>query len=155
MSEWSPEKINFQVHDKDLVIKPVRLILGVSKQRGVEVAHFVDGTFDSNSFGVFLRKIKKDKGLNPLVFLDNASYHRSQDTRRVLAQLKLPVVYNLPYRPDRNPVEVCFAALKQRVKLIRLRCIAHNSSYDTRKIVRDCVKELDLVSIHNFCSKGL
>ena len=98
------------------MIKPVRLNLGVSKSKGVEASHFIPGTFNSNEFGIFLRKLKIKSGAKPVLFADNVAFHKSKQTVKLLAKLKLEIIFNMPYRPDRNPVEVCFAFLNRSLR---------------------------------------
>jgi transposase len=46
--------------------------------------------------------------------LDNASFHKSQDTRRALSAFKVPVMFLGPYSFDMAAVEKLFSVIKNR-----------------------------------------
>ncbi|CAL7959253.1 hypothetical protein MIDIC_110045 [Alphaproteobacteria bacterium] len=46
------------------------------------------------------------------VIMDNASFHRSQNTRKIDRRGKM--LFLFPYSPDLNPIEKFFANLKRR-----------------------------------------
>ena len=46
--------------------------------------------------------------------LDNAPYHSSKDTVKVLEALKIPTLFTGPHNYDASPVELWFAAFKSR-----------------------------------------
>ena len=47
------------------------------------------------------------------VFLwDNASYHRSQETKVIIQRLGLKIIYSGPYGYSASPIEMLFGGLK-------------------------------------------
>ena len=46
------------------------------------------------------------------ILLDNAPYHKSKDTKKVLESLNLPIMFSGPYSFDVSPVEMLFARTK-------------------------------------------
>jgi transposase len=55
------------------------------------------------------KRIKKKK---PILFMDNASIHKFGLVKNVL-QTKLLFLYNTPYSPELNPIELVFAKVKK------------------------------------------
>lgn len=49
---------------------------------------------------------------NTVFVIDNASYHRGEDTMEALAKLDIPILCAGPYGYDGSPAETLFALLK-------------------------------------------
>ena len=47
-----------------------------------------------------------------IILFDNASYHRSQETKVVLKKLDLKVIYSGPYAFSASAIELLFGSLK-------------------------------------------
>jgi transposase len=47
-----------------------------------------------------------------IILMDNASYHRSQETKEVVKKLGLKVIYTGPYSYSASPIELMFGSLK-------------------------------------------
>ena len=52
------------------------------------------------------------------IFLDNASVHKAKVTKDAAKKLEPPIelIYNIPYRPDCNPIELFWAQAKKRYR---------------------------------------
>ena len=55
------------------------------------------------------------------LFMDNLSSHTSEKSKSEMRRLGFRFVYNLPYSPDFNPIELCFSKLKGKFKALRAR----------------------------------
>lgn len=51
---------------------------------------------------------------NTLFFWDNAPYHQSKETRRLLAELQLHIGFSGPMSYDASPCELWFARFKTK-----------------------------------------
>ena len=74
----------------------------IGSNSGKMLFHMKRGYFNSEDFIEFItalvpKQIYKRKRL--LLFLDNASIHRSKESKAALAKLKVPYVWNIPYKP--------------------------------------------------------
>ena len=49
---------------------------------------------------------------NHVIMMDNAPYHKSNDTLRLLENLRIPIIFTGPHSYDASPVELLFAAFK-------------------------------------------
>ena len=55
------------------------------------------------------------------VLLDNASIHRTKDVKKLWeedSQMR-PFIFNPPYNPDSNPVEMVFSIIKRQLMKLR------------------------------------
>ena len=63
----------------------------------------------------FLQKLREKNGDDKLcVFLDNPSAHTSQKTLAEMKRLGIRHVFNVPYLPQFNSIELSFAKVKQK-----------------------------------------
>lgn len=60
-----------------------------------------------------------------------------------MRELRITPVYNLPYRPDRNAVELTFNHLKTNFRKLRMRKLVDGKNYNAQSLVR---KSLELIS---------
>ena len=74
---------------------------------------------DSNTMMVFLHQLTKvldnetpDWRDNTLLLWDNASYHRSQETKTIVQKMGLKIIYSGPYGYSASPIELLFGSLK-------------------------------------------
>lgn len=74
---------------------------------------------DSNMMALFLHHLiialdSESPGWqeNTLFLWDNASYHRSQETKSIAQRLGLKIIYTGPYSYTATPIELLFGSLK-------------------------------------------
>ena len=51
--------------------------------------------------------------------MDNLSSHTAEETKRVMRELEFRWVFNVPYSPEYNPIELTFSMLKKNFKALR------------------------------------
>lgn len=51
---------------------------------------------------------------NATIILDNAAFHKTPETRKIMDASPFHMIYLPPYSPDFNPIEKLFATLKKR-----------------------------------------
>ncbi len=75
-----------------------------------------EGTCDSALFNAWLKQVLIP-ALKPgqVLILDNASFHKSAETRRLIEEEGCRLMFLPPYSPDLNPIEKCWANLKAKV----------------------------------------
>ena len=58
----------------------------------------------------------KNSQQNIIIWLDNASIHSSDSTKRLFAYLNLNIFYLPPYWPHLAPVELLFKIIKSKIR---------------------------------------
>lgn len=127
----------------------VRLVLGVSAERGVEQALFAHKAIDGKIFTQFLTQFDDDEDNRPAVFIDNASYHKSKVVMKAYENLDVMPIFNVPYRPDLNPIKEIFGQIKSRFRRKRLTLIASCQDYDPEELVKGCIEETTHEAVKN------
>ncbi len=98
--------------------------LSLSRQRRYMFGVLAVGTFyfmlydrtNTGSFCDFLERVHERYG-KVLIFLDNASYHKSGGVKETLEKYDGEIIleYLLPYTPELNPVEIRYRKIKRRL----------------------------------------
>ena len=72
---------------------------------------------DSAKSDVFLDFIKNIPDIqNKYLFLDNASIHHSKILNHYIKLKHINMLFNVPYSPEFNPIEIMFSKLKKIVR---------------------------------------
>lgn len=76
-----------------------------------------EGTCDTDLFNIWLKQ-ELLPSLTPghVLILDNASFHKSATTRKLVESYGCEIVFLPPYSPDLNPIEKCWANMKIKVR---------------------------------------
>lgn len=92
-------------------------------------------TIDSDSVGVFLREIETAYPTAPCihVFCDQASYHKSDQTRRLIEHSRIRLHFLPPYSPNLNPIERLWKVMHEYV--------SNNRYFKAAKEFRDKIDE--------------
>lgn len=89
----------------------------IAARIGPELAEPVlfEGTCDAEVFNAWL-KVRLCPRLTRahLVIMDNAAFHKSQETAELIQHTGATLLFLPPYSPDLNPIEHDFAGLKKR-----------------------------------------
>jgi transposase len=76
-----------------------------------------EGTCDTALFNVWLKQ-ELLPSLTPgqVLILDNASFHKSVTTRKLVESCGCEIVFLPPYSPDLNPIEKYWANMKTKIR---------------------------------------
>ena len=75
------------------------------------------GTCCSQVFNDWVKNVLvKNLIPNQVVIMDNASFHKSKNTKRLIKEAGCQLLYLPPYSPDLNPIEQFWANMKRFVK---------------------------------------
>ncbi len=84
---------------------------------GFEASFLFEGTCDTKVFNTWLEKelapLLHD---NHIVIMDNATFHKSQETRDIIKAAGCFVLFLPPYSPQLNPIEKLWANIKRAWK---------------------------------------
>ncbi len=53
-----------------------------------------------------------------ILVMDNATFHKSEETRLLINNAGCELLFLPPYSPDLNPIEKCWANLKSKIKKV-------------------------------------
>jgi len=75
------------------------------------------GTCDTILFNLWVKDFLLPE-LKPgqVVIMDNAAFHKSQETKQLIEAAGCRVFFLPPYSPDLNPIELVWANLKKKVQ---------------------------------------
>lgn len=75
------------------------------------------GTCDSTLFNFWLENfLLPSIGSGYTLIMDNAAFHKSEDTRILINNADCELLFLPPYSPDLNPIEKFWANLKAKIK---------------------------------------
>lgn len=100
-------------------------LLGAINIDGWVVSMTVEAPTDGNVFLAYLEhalcpQLKPGK----VVVMDNLSAHKVDGVRQLIEATGARVLYLPPYSPDFNPIEQCWAQVKQQLRTLKARSIA-------------------------------
>jgi transposase len=81
----------------------------------VDLAPFgYNGTCDTKWFNFWIKeKLLPELKQGQIVIMDNASIHKSDETRHLIESVGCKLIFLPPYSPDLNPIEHFLAKLKK------------------------------------------
>ena len=79
-----------------------------------------------------------------MIILDNGSSHKTNLAKSWVVESGVEFVFNLPYYPQANPVELFFSELKTRCKEV--------STTNHQKLAEEVVKKIKSIPKKNFKS---
>lgn len=76
-----------------------------------------EGTCDTALFNVWLKQeLIPSLTAGQVLILDNASFHKSEETRKLVESHGCEVLFLPPYSPDLNPIEKYWANMKTKLR---------------------------------------
>jgi transposase len=99
-------------------------VLGAVRLGGWAASMTIEASTDADVFKAFLEHVLCPQ-LKPgdVVVLDNLAAHKVDGVRQLLNQVGADLLYLPPYSPDFNPIEKCWAQIKQHLRRIKARTI--------------------------------
>ena len=96
------------------------LLAAISKGKGLEHYRIFPKSVDTKKFKEWLRELRELNGDDKIcLFMDNLSCHRSDKALNCMKELGFKYIFNLPYAPEYNPIELTFSLLKHKFKALR------------------------------------
>jgi transposase len=86
---------------------------------------------------------------NVHVILDNCSVHKTNIFKEYVNQTKLNVLYNVPYSPETNPIEMVFSQIKSFVKKR-----TNNTEKQLRNNINRAIKRVNKDNLKNYFNKS-
>ena len=115
--KWRAYGTDNSVPKKQMVPR-VSMIAGLDN-RGKVYLSLLQSNTNASIMGIFFRSLvrtleKEDKFwyLSTVCMMDNAPYHVSESTMKVLEELRIPVLFTGPHSYSASPIELFFGAFK-------------------------------------------
>jgi transposase len=83
---------------------------------------------------------------NSVLVCDNASYHRGERVQQLCDAVGVRLMYLPPYCPELNPIELGFAAIKQRIRSSQILDRTDDPEWEIRRVTAEILQD-------NFCYK--
>ena len=95
------------------------LISGLKNRKLLAPMRF-EGYTNTDLFNCWLKKSLLPRlEMGDTIILDNASFHKSPETRRLIEEAGCKLIYLPPYSPDLNPIEKIWSRLKKIIQYAR------------------------------------
>jgi len=92
--------------------------------RGVQAPWLLDGAMDSLAFEVYVQQVLAPTlRRGDVVLMDNLSAHYSERAREYIEARGARVEFLPPYSPDLNPIEKCWAKIKEALRTAKARTL--------------------------------
>lgn len=88
----------------------------VSANDGLICFDVKERSINSNDFCNFLRRLRGRTPGRLTILLDNASIHKTRRVKELCRELKIDIIYNVPYCPQFNGIEHVWAMAKAKYK---------------------------------------
>lgn len=76
-----------------------------------------EGTCDSSLFNTWLKEMLIPNLIpGQVLILDNASFHKSAESQKLVEAAGCKILFLPPYSPDLNPIEKYWANMKKKVR---------------------------------------
>lgn len=99
-------------------------LLGAMSSQGLIATMTIEAPTDREVFLAYLEQVLCPQ-LQPgqVVVMDNLSSHKVDGVRERIEAAGAELLYLPPYSPDFNPIEKCWAKLKQRLRSLKARSL--------------------------------
>jgi hypothetical protein len=117
---WAPMGDPHRVRQRFLQQEVVYVLGAISQEAGCVRMFVQDTAFCGADIIAALEELKRFFSAEAevpqrfAVFWDNASIHKTKEVQASAKRLGIPLLYNLPYRPDLNGIELHWRRCKQR-----------------------------------------
>jgi len=133
------------------------VICGISIDLGLVHYKIVEKSCKSEDFIEFLKTLndeiymKSMGGLRKRSFIvDNCRIHCSKTTKNEASSQGIDIIFQPPYSPELNPVEILWSILKVRFKKRIQQNFYHDYDFnDLLRIVDEMMKEVDIETVRN------
>ena len=119
-TEWTLPKENVTIDEAKINEPCLALLAAISKDKGLEHYRVFPKSVNVKKFKEWLQELRDQNGNDKMcLFLDNLSAHKSKKSQNFMKELGFRIVFNVPYSPEYNPIELTFSKLKHTFKAMR------------------------------------
>ena len=119
------------------------MLCGISKERGLEHYQLFDRSVNVDKFKSYCQNIRAKNGDDQIcLFMDNLTSHTSKKSQGEMRRLGLRYIYNVPYAPDYNPIEMVFSQIKQKFRSLRTQKLTGQTNASHEDLIRQAVESV-------------
>jgi transposase len=101
---------------------PHYTIIAALSQTGVSAPWLLEGAMDGAAFRAYVaHELAPTLQTGDIVLVDNLSAHKDAQARALIEARDAQLVFLPPYSPDFNPIELCWAKVKQALRSAKAR----------------------------------
>lgn len=99
-------------------------LLGAMSTKGLVATMTIESPTDGDVFFAYLEQVLCPRlQTGQIVILDNLSAHKVRGVRELIEATGAGLLYLPPYSPDFNPIELCWAKVKQKLRSLKARTL--------------------------------
>ena len=101
--------------NKKIYQKRYSLLMAISNKKIISYVIY-EKSINGEQFLDFIKKIKNLCKHDTTLLMDNATIHKTKKFKKYCDEKKINILYNIPYNPESNPIEMIFCPLKRFIK---------------------------------------
>lgn len=140
---WTRKGENLELENPRPWLKPITVIVGITEEEGLEAFIIRKKPVKSQDFVQFLHVLRNQNASHRLVvFCDNARVHHSRQVGAACRRLNMELLFNVPYAPELNGIEI-FWSLRKRLfkkKLLEVLLARGGPRCDMHRIIPESVQ---------------
>ena len=93
-------------------------------------------------------------GLPFCLYMDRLSVHLCVSVKQKMDELRISAVLNVAYSPQYNPIEECFAIVKNHYKRERLNCLRNDKPILYQQMIKRAFAAVSREHVHKFITNS-
>ena len=158
-TEWMRPKENIAVDVAMLEEPTLALLCGISKEKGVDHHRVFEFSVNVDKFIEYLDGLRAANGEDKIcIFMDNLSAHTAERSKQAMRDRGFRWIYNVPYMPIYNPIELTFSMVKRNFRSLRAKKMTGLIQDSHESLVKQAVKMIkkkDIIACINHVNKLL
>ena len=113
--------------------KYTAVLAAISEGCGFELFTLYDEAVNDERFIKFLTQLHKlNQGKKLAIVMDNLPAHKTIAVRNKMKELGITWIFNVPYSPEYNAIELPFGQVKKTFKELKLQCLVYSHEFNQR-----------------------
>jgi transposase len=113
---WSKKNTPCRINIKKIRREKISLVSAISNKKVIDFK-IVRGSVNGEIFKDFIIDIVLSKcNTNVYLLMDNARIHHYKRLKESINNTDNKIIYNIPYNPETNPIELVFSNIKNYIK---------------------------------------
>ena len=116
---WSAQGVRSYGERDGRSKKKLNIVAGLNNKKLIAPFEYFGNTDSSVFIDWVTNHLCPSLKTGQTIILDNASFHKSKEVKEAIEKVGCKLLYLPPYSPDLNPIERCWANLKNCLRKIR------------------------------------